>query len=94
MMIGEVVAGALLVDRRIDDVRRHRPRHVGERPERREIGGLQFRARRIDHRQLAVAVDARAAMARDVLDHRQHAGVEKPSAAARASVATRPGSVP
>ena len=40
----EVVAGLLGIERRVDDVRRHRERHVGKMPERHEI--LRVRARR------------------------------------------------
>ena len=41
--------------------------------ERREVVPLELRQRRLDHRQRQVAVGAGAAMAGNVLDHRQHA---------------------
>ena len=50
------------VERRVDHMRRHRHRQVGERPERREVG-RQLRRRRLDPRQLQVAVERRRAPA-------------------------------
>ena len=47
-------------------------------PERREIVPFQLLARRLDDRQVEVAVGGGAAMAGNVLDHRQHAAGEQP----------------
>ena len=65
------------VDRRIDDMRGHRPGHVGKRPKRREILRPQHGKRVIDARQGFVAVIAGAAVPRNVLDDRQDPAVKQ-----------------
>ena len=56
----------------------HAERQVGERPERREIGGVEFLASRFNHRQSLVAVHRRPAVAGQMLQHRQHAAIHQP----------------
>ena len=65
-------------------MRGHRPGHAGERTKRGEISGVELSARRGHARQRVVAVHGGAAMARDVLDHRQHAALEHSLARGRA----------
>ena len=72
----------------------HAERQAGQRPESGKIGPFQRCAVGIDHRQLVVAVGGGAAVARQVLDHRQDAAGLRPSAMAPAMAATLPGSVP
>ena len=55
------------------NMRGHAERQAGERPEGGEIGRFQRRAVGVDHRQAVVAVGGGAAVARQVLEHRQHA---------------------
>ena len=84
-----------VVDRRIDDMRGHRPGHVGQRAERREIAVRQLGGWSSTTRQRLVAVDAGAAVAGDVLDHRQHAAGEQPSQTGAPELARRvPGRCP
>ena len=85
-----------IVDRGVDDMRGHRPGHVGQRAERREICLSPASARLvIDPRQRLVAVDARAAVPRDMLDDRQYAAGQQTRRRRRGRArATRAGSVP
>ena len=58
-------------------MRGHRRGRAGKRLERQKVSRGKFGAARLDPRQLQMAVAARAAVPRDVLDHRQHAAGEK-----------------
>ena len=71
--IGDRLAGRSAIPGGVDDVRRHPHRRPGEALERLEIAFQLFGAGG-DHRQLLVAVDQRAAVARHMLDHADHAG--------------------
>ena len=51
----------------------HAERQAVKRPEGGKIGRLQGCPAGLDHRQLEMAVGGRPAMARQVLEHRQHA---------------------
>ena len=66
------------IDRGVDDMRRHRHRQVGERLERREIVAAQLLERRVDLRQLVMRIGEGAAVAGNVLHHRQHAAGHQP----------------
>jgi hypothetical protein len=58
-------------------MRSHRHRRVAQLTERSEIALSELGAARRYDRQLVVAVSARAAMARDMLDHRNNATLEQ-----------------
>ena len=89
----DVVAGQFGIERRIDHMRGHRERQIGESADGREITTSELLRRGGDHRQLEMAVDHRAAMTRQVLDHRRHAAGEQTlRRSAAASSATRRGS--
>ena len=77
------------VDRRVDDMRGHRHRHVGERAERHEVARRRTSSAVSTTGRLSMAVDMGAAVAGDVLDDRHHARRRgSPSHAARPSPAT------
>ena len=57
---------------------RHGDRQIGVGDEGREIDAFQFGARRLDPRQLQMAVGASAPMAGNVLHDRRDAAVEQP----------------
>jgi len=72
--------GSRGIDRRVDDVRGHRPRHVRERAKRREVGNIQFGPSDGHSRQCVVGIHLCATMAGNVLDHRQHTALDQPLA--------------
>ena len=55
-----------------------RQRQIRQRPECREVGPFQLVPRRIDRRQTEMGVGGGAAMAGNVLEHRQHAALLQP----------------
>ena len=59
-------------------MRGHAQRKFCKRAERGEVGHLQSRAVRANNRQRQVAVGGRAAVPRNVLEHRQYAASEQP----------------
>jgi hypothetical protein len=62
----------------IQDMGGHCTGKIGQRAERREIDGFERVAAGVDHGQADMAVGAGAAVAGDMLDHRQHAAVDQP----------------
>ena len=70
---------ALGIERRVDDMRGHRQRHVGEMPEGHEVAARSSSSREASTTGRSWWLSARgAAVAGNVLDHRQHAAGDQP----------------